>query len=174
MSSKRVLSVPSDGTESSTKKSMVMKSLKIIPALLFFLFICYVIYTADRDDDNWLLRLPGIIPFGDKLGHFLLYGIMAWLANISINHRTIHIGNRRIPLGSLLIFSFACGEEFTQLAFPHRTFDWTDMLCDLLGIGLFSWRTLFHRVRPAPFFDPNAHIHPTKQPLPEWQDPADP
>ena len=174
MSLKKVLSVPSDGAESSTKNSAMIKSPKVLPAILFFAFICCVIYAADRDDDNWLLELPGVIPLGDKLGHFMLYGVMAWLANISINHRTINIGKWKIPMGSLLVLGFAIAEEFTQLAFPHRTFDWADMLCDVLGIGLISGRIFFQRVRPAPSSDPNTHIHPTKQPLPEWRDPADP
>ena len=152
----------------------MIKPFKILPALLFFLFICYVIYTADRDHDNWLLRLPGAVPFGDKVGHFLLYGIMGWLANIGLNHRAINVRKRKLPTGSLLVVGFAIVEEFTQLAFPSRTFDWADMLCDILGISLFSGRILFQRVTPTPYSDPDAHTHPIKQQPPEWQGLADP
>ncbi|MEQ8469817.1 MAG: VanZ family protein [Marinoscillum sp.] len=111
---------------------------KLLPSLLFFIFLCLIIYMADVDQKNWLMRLPKIIPFGDKVGHFTLYGLMAYLLNFTLSQRNITIRNYGIPLGSLVVLGFAIAEEFTQLAFESRTFDLVDLLFDVLGIYTFS------------------------------------
>jgi len=58
--------------------------------------------------------------------------------NAALRFKKVEILRRNFHLGSITIFSFAVVEEFTQLAFPTRTFEVADMLFDLLGIGLLS------------------------------------
>ncbi|MEQ9307322.1 MAG: VanZ family protein, partial [Marinoscillum sp.] len=93
----------------------------LLPSILFFTFICLIIFMADTDHDSWILKIPKIIPYGDKLGHFLLYGIMAFLLNTTLNYRRIKVLKVSFLLGALIVLGFAIAEEFTQLAFSSRT-----------------------------------------------------
>ncbi|WP_421871742.1 VanZ family protein [Marinoscillum sp.] len=129
---------------------LTMKSgqVRVLPFLFFFLFIGYIIYAADADNGSWLIETAKTIKHGDKLGHFLLYGILSFLLNVALNHRKI--SSIRVPIGSILVLAFALIEEFTQLAFASRTFDWVDMLCDVVGIGLFALITYGKSQTKAP------------------------
>ena len=104
--------------------------------LLFFTFICYIIYSADTHNGFWLMKVAEKIKHGDKIGHLVLYGLLGMLLNIALRNRMIH--NTKIPLGSVIVLIFAIVEEFTQLAFETRTFDYIDMLCDVIGLGIIS------------------------------------
>ena len=104
--------------------------------LLFFTFICYIIYSADTNNGFWLMKVAEKIKYGDKIGHLVLYGLLGMFLNIALRNRMIH--NTKLPLGSVIVLIFAIAEEFTQLAFETRTFDYIDMLCDVIGLGIIS------------------------------------
>ena len=120
--------------------------MRYIPAVLFFLFICWVTYEANLGQYNTFIMLGRKIPSGDKIGHFLVYGIMALLLNYSLRFARISILKMTVYTGSVVVFSFAIIEEFTQLAFESRTFDYADMISDVAGIALFSLLTLLAEV----------------------------
>ena len=84
------------------------------------------------------MDIGNAIPWGDKIGHFTLFGMLALLLNMAIKFCQIKIHTRRFHLGSVIVFVFAIIEEFSQLAFSTRTFDLVDMLFDLLGVGILS------------------------------------
>ncbi|MEZ4995548.1 MAG: VanZ family protein [Saprospiraceae bacterium] len=119
-------------------KQMRRRILTTSTALLFFLFICWIIIRADLNQSSELVKTLRHIKYGDKAGHFLLYGTLAFLVNLAFNNRWIRITSFRILLGSLLVGTFAILEEFTQIALSSRTFEWWDMACDVTGIWLFS------------------------------------
>ncbi|PIB35274.1 hypothetical protein BFP72_07615 [Reichenbachiella sp. 5M10] len=117
---------------------MKSKITSYIPPALFFMFILWMILSADLDHQNLIMDIGHSVPHGDKVGHFLLFGILALLTNMALKFRRTSLASRKFHMGSLLVFAFAICEEFTQLAFQTRTFDWVDMLFDLFGIGLLS------------------------------------
>jgi VanZ family protein len=96
----------------------------------FFALLLAIIYKADTANYNFAFHVVGMIPYGDKIAHAILYGIMAYLLNYGLN------GKRwfRIEIGMLLVMSFAFAEEVSQLYFTSRTFDWFDLLADVIGI----------------------------------------
>jgi len=108
---------------------------------LFFLFILGIIYKADTANYNFAFHVVGMIPYGDKIAHAVLYGILAYLLNYGLN------GKRwfRIEIGTLLVMSFAFAEEVSQLYFPSRSFDWFDLLAD--AVGIFAATVVYRRVR---------------------------
>lgn len=114
------------------------QTIRIALALIFFLFICWIIYTADQGQVHPYLKQIRDFPYGDKIAHFTLYGLLALMVNLAINNKRIKVLNYQPLLGSFLIAVFAIVEEFTQIAFVTRNFELMDMLCDILGIGLFS------------------------------------
>ncbi|MEM6644262.1 MAG: VanZ family protein [Bacteroidota bacterium] len=114
------------------------KIYQILPLVGFFFFVLWLIIEADLNRSNFISEIGHSIPWGDKIGHFSLFGILALLLNTAIRFRQISIFRRKFHLGSVIVFAFAIAEEFTQIAFSTRTFDLLDMLFDLVGIGVLS------------------------------------
>ncbi len=115
----------------------------LIP-LSFFLFISYIIFLADTADYNFAFHVVGQVPYGDKICHALLYGVMAFLLNDGLEFRKFsHLGVMAITpyIGSIIVLIFATLEECSQYYIPSRTFDLWDLGADFVGVVLFSvWR----------------------------------
>ena len=141
-----------------------MKSVRLqwLLPLGFFLCISYIIFLADTADYNFAFRVVGGIPYGDKIAHALLYGMMALLLNYGLGFRRVLLP-QRLPFacnikaffsfiskgalanapytGSVIVLVFAILEECTQYYIPSRTFDLWDIGADVVGVVLFSvWR----------------------------------
>ncbi len=75
-------------------------------------------------------------PYGDKVAHFLLVGLLSGLAvRASRGHRWL-LG---LPTAALAVFVLATGEELSQRWFPPRTVDLYDFLANTSGIVFFGW-----------------------------------
>jgi VanZ family protein len=110
-----------------------------IATLIFFLFICLVIIGADTGKmPHWLAQVYHF-PNGDKVGHFVLYGIMAFLMNMSFPKWNLHAGSITLPGGSLLFAAFSILEEISQSFFASRNSSLLDVTFSLLGILAFSF-----------------------------------
>jgi hypothetical protein len=118
---------------------MKMINLRILLPFVFFLFIGFIIYLADSADDNFAFTLIGHIPYGDKLMHGLLYGIMALLLNYGLNFKSKNILGFNLQIGALIVLTFAGVEELSQYWFPSRTCDVVDFVADTIGVILFSF-----------------------------------
>jgi VanZ family protein len=114
-------------------------NLRIILPLSFFLFIGFIIFLANTADHNFAFRLIGHIPYGDKLMHGLLYGVMALLLNYSLNFKSKKIFGFNMQVGALIVLTFAGLEEITQYWLPSRTCDFVDFVADMVGVVLFSF-----------------------------------
>ena len=109
-----------------------------IATLVFFLFICYVIFSADTGSMPEWMYVIYHFPNGDKLGHFILYGIMAFLMNVSFPNLGCRVGRITLPGGGLVFAVFSILEEISQSFFASRNSSWLDLACSLLGIMVFS------------------------------------
>jgi VanZ family protein len=105
--------------------------LVILAALAGILFVAWVIRSADEGS------LPGFItalyafPNGDKVGHFLLMGMLALIISLALP--------RRLRLAGLIVLSALLAiEEFSQQFFTNRHADWLDLACSLAGVALFG------------------------------------
>lgn len=72
------------------------------------------------------------IPYYDSIGHFVLYGLLAFFATAAYQ-RLLKVGRIRIPMAIVIVSSIAVVDEFTQTFSTMRTFSYTD-----LGWGLFG------------------------------------
>lgn len=111
-------------------------------ALSFLTFIFWIIIQADLGHSIGFSKFVRHLPFGDKLGHFSLYGILAFLVNLALKNRRVAILGYQVLLGGLMVLIFAILEECTQMALSTRDFELWDIFCDLVGIILFSWLAL--------------------------------
>ena|SRR5215213_6323156 len=113
-------------------KSARMKVLLVV----YILILAVIIFLADRRGTRYLLNFVGNVPYGDKLGHFLLMGGFSFLLNLVLNARTFRLWKFSYLLGSLIVLIVVTIEEISQMFVAGRTFDWSDLVFDFLGIFL--------------------------------------
>jgi VanZ family protein len=106
---------------------------------LFFSFICWIIYEADLGANNVFLTFVRTIPFGDKLGHVGLYGLLVALINWAAHCRLVRVQRFRLQIGTLMVLIFSLSEELTQGGVPTRTLDVTDAVADIIGIAIAAY-----------------------------------
>jgi polysaccharide biosynthesis protein VpsQ len=106
--------------------------------LLFLLFLFWVIVAADTGTIPPFVRGFYRFPGGDWVGHFVLYGILAWLSARAFP-RWVNVFGWMLPLSALLVFLMAVLEELSQFWFPLRTPDIFDLSFGALGILLGTW-----------------------------------
>jgi polysaccharide biosynthesis protein VpsQ len=106
--------------------------------LLFLLFLFYVIVAADKGAIPPFIRAIYYFPHGDWVGHFVLYGILAWLA-VRAFPRQIILGGWKFFLSALFVILMATIEELSQFWFPTRTPDFFDLSFGVLGTIVGTW-----------------------------------
>lgn len=72
-------------------------------------------------------------PYGDKVLHFFLIGSCNG-ALIILAHRKRPITLTKVVWVTLFTMTAATLEEFSQRAFPHRTFSYKDLAANYMGI----------------------------------------
>lgn len=123
---------PTIGTNDNPLKSDLFK--RILYPVSFFCFISFIIYQANTAHYNYAFHMVGKIPYGDKIGHIVLYGFMALLLNYGLGGRKWF----RQQIGSLVVLVFSVLEEISQLYIPSRSFDFADIAASATGIVLFT------------------------------------
>lgn len=103
-------------------------------AVAFFIFLCFVAYWADTGRMPELLKALYRFPNGDRIGHFALYGMLAYLLTLAFPFRRYRIGRWVVPLGVLLTLGLATLEEASQVFIATRTPDLIDLAAGYLGI----------------------------------------
>jgi hypothetical protein len=107
--------------------------------LFFAIFIILIILLANTGNLG-ILAIVYHIPFADKLGHFILYGILVLLANLTLFRRFPSQSRNWLVLVSGLTLALLIGfEELSQRNFSNRTFDLIDLGASYLGVIVFSW-----------------------------------
>lgn len=112
--------------------------MKILTAV-FAVFILAVIVLADTGHLGFLGFLYDF-PHGDKAGHFILYGILAFLLDLTLL-RTLPARNSiRVTVAVTLLLGLAIGiEEFSQIFFADRTASGVDLMFSYLGVAVGAW-----------------------------------
>lgn len=95
-----------------------------------------------------VLKLIYRFPNGDRVAHFILYGLLAFLLNWAFPRHGLRIRKWWIPLGSLVALAGAILEEGSQLIFVNRTADLVDLGCGFLGILFVTLLTKWKLNRP--------------------------
>ena len=109
----------------------------------------WILSAANTRSKNSLLSISSSLPHGDKIGHFLVMGLLAFMVNRLLDNRFQMIGKRKFLLGSLIVAAIVTAEEFCQIFIPSRTFSPFDLLADFAGIFVFG-RLAIRRGRQWP------------------------
>ena len=112
--------------------------MRYVPTALLVALIAWVIWQANTGDRHpWLdafLRWPA----ADKLGHFVIYGLLAACLDAAMRWRSVNLaGGWTLPWAGLLVLAFSLVEEASQLFTATRSPDGLDLLANLLGVGAF-------------------------------------
>ena len=108
-------------------------------AILFTTFIILIIVLADTGNLGILYHINRI-PYADKVGHFILYGILTLLIDLALFRAQPARGRVQIAVISGLVLALLIGlEEFSQQYFADRTFSLLDLSASYLGVIVFSW-----------------------------------
>ncbi|MEP6896850.1 MAG: VanZ family protein [Chloroflexota bacterium] len=109
--------------------------------VLFSLFIIVIIVLADMGKLGILHILTAHNL--DKVGHFVLYGILILLFDLTLIHALPNRSPKLVVVSIGLILAVLIGaEEFSQKLFPTRTFDLIDLTASYLGVIFFLWLAL--------------------------------
>ena len=121
----------------------VLKTLIPLGAVAFFCFILWVIYLANTGQNSVFFQFVASIPYGDKLGHFCLFGLLTLATNLAFRFKSFKLFSIELFLGTILVFSFVVIEEFSQYFIPNRSFDLMDLSADFVGIVFFTFVTSY-------------------------------
>ena len=109
--------------------------------ILFAIFIIAIVILADSGH----LGLLGAVyrfPYGDKVGHFVLFGILNFLVTVtrlySLPPERVDASDEAISTGSILGILVAL-EEFSQRWFHSRSANVFDLLASLAGMLIGGW-----------------------------------
>ena len=105
----------------------------------FVVFLIALVALADSGHGQRLFELARKVPAGDKLGHFVLFGVLSFLVNLILRAAEIRLWQIMVLKGSAVVLSLVTLEEVSQLFFRSRTFDLGDLAADALGIWLSGW-----------------------------------
>jgi polysaccharide biosynthesis protein VpsQ len=112
-------------------------------AILFTIFILLVIVLADAGILNRYVGFIYKIPYADKAGHFILYGILTLLIDLALFQARPDQSKIRLAVLCGLVLAFLIGlEEFSQRFFSSRTSDLVDLTFSYFGVVIFSWLAL--------------------------------
>ena len=106
------------------------------PGLLWTVLVFYLLSMDTSGAGEFsLLKVYGI----DKLIHFALFAILAflWVAYF-LNRETLH-DNRIILLIIILASAYGMGMEYYQQYFTNRSFSYWDGLADAIGSVAGAW-----------------------------------
>ncbi|WP_019027439.1 VanZ family protein [Colwellia piezophila] len=128
--------------------NQALKTLIPVGAVAFFCFILWVIYLANTGQNSVFFQFVASIPYGDKLGHFCLFGLLTLATNLAFKFKSltifsIKLYSMKLFLGTILVSIFVIIEEFSQYFIANRSFDLMDLSADFVGIVFFTFVTSY-------------------------------
>lgn len=110
---------------------------QLFTSISFIIFIIVIIILANLGYGPSLWGFLNNIPQGDKIGHFILYGLMTLSLERIFNFK--HLG-----IGTIITVIFVIAEEISQIYLNTRTFSLADIFWSIAGITLFEIILLTH------------------------------
>jgi len=107
--------------------------------VIFGCFLIWLIYQRDIGANTEVVELISGIPYGDKWGHFFLFGTLTFITILATRfHRFNSTKLSVFYSSSLIVAVIVTLEELSQLFIETRTFEVLDLTADALGITFFS------------------------------------
>ena len=123
---------------------MPMYKVMSLIAFAFLSFIFWVIYLANTGQGSIFFNFVAAIPYGDKLGHFCLFGVLTFLVNTASKFKSKTLLNIDVYYGSVGVLIFVLLEELSQYFIPNRTLDASDFIASVIGVLAFTVITTYY------------------------------
>ena len=91
-------------------------------SIFYALFLVLIIVLADSGHTNFIFSTLAQIPWGDKLGHFFLMGVMAYLLTLATHAERLTIHGKSVLKGSFWLAIIVTMEEVSQIWLANRGF----------------------------------------------------
>lgn len=108
-------------------------------ALGLGLFTLAIVVVADRGRFPPAIRRIYEFPGGDKIGHFLLTGLLAFLVCLAIPLQPARRPWSRLVIAAAILTVVFGLEEWSQSLFAARQASWADFAGSGVGIWLACW-----------------------------------
>ena len=115
-----------------------MHRMLVVFALMMLVFIVWVSHQATLGNKNIFMEIVRATPYGDKVGHFVLFGMLSALAIGASKFRGSMFYGRKIYWAAIAVTLYALIDETIQYFSPIRTLDLYDLFAGLLGVILAS------------------------------------
>ncbi|CAG1008953.1 hypothetical protein ANAEL_03741 [Anaerolineales bacterium] len=110
---------------------------------LFLIFIIVVIVLADTGNLPPSIRALYRFPNGDKVGHFILFGLLNFLLVRTFLSSFPTQSRSWVTVSTSLILALLIAlEELSQQYFSARTFDLVDLAASYIGLVIGAWSAL--------------------------------
>jgi len=116
-------------------------------ALAYAALLAAIVVAADA---GWLPRFAERLhdlPFGDKVLHFTMFGLLALAANLALASRGRRSLARAIVIGSIFVLIVATAEEYSNRYLLRRDWSLGDLTANYAGVACFGllplWRPRF-------------------------------
>lgn len=106
--------------------------------VIYILVLAGIVVLADIRQTQYLFLPIRKLPYGDKIGHFLLMGFLSFLVNLTLKAKSFQIWKLKYLWGSIIVLAVVTIEEFSQIFIRGRSFDLRDLGADFAGILLFG------------------------------------
>lgn len=126
----------------------------LLPSILWFLYMIKLLLTKNPvDGDSFLLNLP----FGDKIGHFGIFGILTALLMFSFCGGQFFNGEKKPIIRTTLILIFSWGvitEVLQGLLLDSREGDFWDFIADASAgiIGVYCYGIMAKIIKVVPIY----------------------
>lgn len=104
----------------------------------YMTFLGLVVFSVNTGIGRPVFKWVKTIPEGDKMIHFMLVGLLAFVLNIYLKNKTVKLGSIDLMKGGLIASAIFTLEEFSQLFLDGRTFSLADAFANYCGVFLFS------------------------------------
>ena len=121
------------------KNKIIPKRTSVFLFLSFASFLIVIIFLRNNNLANSFFNLLALVPYYDKIAHFFLMGILAFLAVTSLIPILPYPKSKSttIVLGTLI--TIIALEECSQIFIATRSFSLADFACDCLGVASFGF-----------------------------------
>jgi VanZ family protein len=106
--------------------------------VIYGLMVTVIALMADLGIAAWVFEIAAMLPFGDKLAHMLLAGLLSFLLNNALHCRITSILSVNMLTGNLIAYLLVLMEEVPQYWITTRNLDIKDVLAAIVGIHLFG------------------------------------
>ena len=111
-----------------------MKWLTLVVALL----VVAIVIAADRGQLPAFVIALYAFPSGDKVGHFAIFGALAFLLNMSLPLSPASRPWLSLVIGTIVLAALIAAEELSQSLFAGRHASWADLASSYAGIVCLS------------------------------------